>query len=289
MPGWRSAVRAGFAAAGLAVFAWPGTASAVDTVSTGFDSFADGEVITTQLPGVTFTQSPVVFTPPSGRTASPPRALRHPALLLRQHLLQRRLPAGDPLRPAGEDGLAEDRRRPCRLLRVRLSAGAARRLRLGGQHRQGLRLRLHPVLQRSDADRDQDRQAVLDRRRRVHDRPRRPLCRQGRRRRRGLRDSPHRADRRSLGDDALGGGAAAASAASRPRPPTRDHEPAEGARRRTPAGIRLRQRHRTGRRGCLLPDRQRPRRISGDCPDAAFLRPGTSPTPTSSGTCWSET
>ncbi len=50
----------------------------MDTVSSGFDSFADGEVVTTQLPGVTFTQSPVVFTPPSGRTASPPRALRHP-------------------------------------------------------------------------------------------------------------------------------------------------------------------------------------------------------------------
>ena len=78
MPGWRSAVRAGFAAAGLAVFAWPGTASAVDTVATGFDGFANGQVITNQVTGVTFTQSPVVFTPPNARTATPPRALRHP-------------------------------------------------------------------------------------------------------------------------------------------------------------------------------------------------------------------
>jgi len=78
-PRWlrrRPALAAGLVV--LAVALWSGTAAAIDTVSTGFDEFADGQIVTTHVPGVVFPNSPVVFTPANGRTASPPRALRHP-------------------------------------------------------------------------------------------------------------------------------------------------------------------------------------------------------------------
>jgi hypothetical protein len=61
-------------AAAVCVAAGPAQAA---TVFENFDSYGDGVTIT-GLSGMTFPQSPRTFTPPSSRTASPPRALRNP-------------------------------------------------------------------------------------------------------------------------------------------------------------------------------------------------------------------